>query len=184
MSRNLPLCSALPALLLPCPLFLSQGADVQVWYCDFAMNKGAQGAAVTLRDPGTSAEFSFSTFWQNSASGGWFSTWVGTMGCIAMGKFHKHEGLHCAIAFDSCCLGCPNTFGVHSSHPLTHPCAGNGGALFIQSGSAALTNCSFTRNDAMYGGAIAMESSAALYSGGGMDRRHSTLDVGCHCMLL
>lgn len=48
--------------------------------------------------------------------------------------------------------------------PLTH--SGNGGAFFIQSGSAALTNCSFTQNDAMYGGAIAMESSAALYSGG------------------
>lgn len=28
-----------------------------------------------------------------------------------------------------------------------------------------MTNCTFTRNEAMYGGAIAMESSAALYSG-------------------
>lgn len=51
-----------------------------MFYCDFAMNKGAQGAAVTLRDPGTSAEFSFSTFWQNSASGG-----CGQQGCNRMG---------------------------------------------------------------------------------------------------
>lgn len=75
------------------PVSLPQGAEVQVWYCDFAMNKGAQGAAVTLRDPGTSAEFSFSTFWQNSASGGWVA-WVGMMGCVAkVGNIHPHKCL-------------------------------------------------------------------------------------------
>lgn len=50
---------------------------MQVFYCDFAMNKAVQGAAVTLRDPGTSAEFQFTNFWQNSASGGCTSPALG-----------------------------------------------------------------------------------------------------------
>ena len=47
----------------------SGGAYLSVRYCDFSANSGGMGAAVTLRDPGTTAEFHFSTFWDNSAQG-------------------------------------------------------------------------------------------------------------------
>lgn len=69
-------------------------------------------------------------------------------------------------------LACACHDMLHSGHTKDQPStahrpmrAGNGGALFVASGEAALTNCTFTRNEGMYGGAIAMESSAVLNSG-------------------
>jgi hypothetical protein len=44
--------------------------------------------------------------------------------------------------------------------------AGNGGALYISAGAVSTENCTFTRNEGLYGGAIALDSSAALSSGG------------------
>jgi len=91
---------------LPC----LQGASLTALYCDFSRNKAALGAGLTVRDPDTSAEVLYSTFWDNSADG-------------------------------------------------------NGGAVSVTSGSLYLENVTFTSNDAMYGGAIAIDSSASLQLG-------------------
>jgi hypothetical protein len=46
-----------------------QGAQVEVWYCDFSKNSAQTGAALAARDPGTSVELHFTTLWQNVAAG-------------------------------------------------------------------------------------------------------------------
>jgi hypothetical protein len=38
----------------------------------------------------------------------------------------------------------------------------------VSAGALSLTNCTFTDNEGMFGGALALDSSAALFSGGPM----------------
>ena len=44
---------------------------MRVWYCDFSRNRAAAGAGASVRDPDTSADFQFCTFWENKVDGGW-----------------------------------------------------------------------------------------------------------------
>ena len=81
-------------------LHLLQGAEVQLHYCDFARNKAAQGAAMTARDPGTSIEAHFTTFWENSASG----VAVAGRRCPAALGVLEWEVAHHSTNASSCCL--------------------------------------------------------------------------------
>jgi hypothetical protein len=54
--------------------------------------------------------------------------------------------------------------------------AGNGGAIAIASAAVALENCTFTDNQGMFGGAIALQESATLYAGGWVGLLHAGTD--------
>jgi hypothetical protein len=70
--ERLPVSDDLPCLrCVHCLPELPQGATVQVWYSDFSKNHAFAGAGATVRDPDTSAEFQFCTFWENKVDGEW-----------------------------------------------------------------------------------------------------------------
>ena len=149
---------------------LDMGASLEAFYCDFSKNKAAAGAGLSVRDPDTSAALHFCTLWENSADGG------------------APQGPACGLVLqrEGCCVGhvcgtwqaaqheCsrtaqgaqrPRAAGATRPPPSPPPRAGNGGAVAVSSGSLSITNCTFTRNDAMYGGGIALDSSALLNAG-------------------
>jgi hypothetical protein len=82
LKRRLYLTHCLRCLLGP-PV-LPQGAAVQVWYSDFSKNRAFAGAGATVRDPDTSAEFQFCTFWENKVDGGCCSTGAAALSCAVL----------------------------------------------------------------------------------------------------